>query len=146
MRNINEVKTILFSSTNLNDALTKLTEIGITFRECTFSDTAFHVVDYDITFWPTTSLRCPLAVCISGNLFDYDDRQTFYAEQQRGQSLSHDDKATVPAIAPTVVQHLFVSNPSSNWLLRAYPKYSNLRTVLREERRLKNSRVKGLSS
>ena len=78
---INLIKTVLFNAANLKEALTRLDELGIVYRACSFTDNGYHVTGHDVTFWPAQSLRCPLAVCINGNLFDYDDRRSFLAGQ-----------------------------------------------------------------
>lgn len=104
MSDINLIKTVLFNAANLNDALTKLTELGIQYRACTFTDNGYHITGHDITFWPTQSLRCPLAVCINGNLFDYDDRRSFLAGQ------CETVETPVPAASPdTTGQHPILS-------------------------------------
>lgn len=142
MSDINLIKTVLFNAANLNDALTKLTELGIEYRACTFTDNGYHVTGYDITFWPTQSLRCPLAVCIDGNLFDYDDRRSFLAGQ------CETVETLVPAASPEITgQRIFTAGKAPlNWLLKSYPKVEQLRATLRIERRLKRSLAKGLSS
>lgn len=81
MSELNLIKTALFNAASLNEALTRLTELGIAYRACTFTENGYHVTGHDISFCPTQSLRCPLAVCINGNLFDYDDRLSFLAGQ-----------------------------------------------------------------
>lgn len=203
MSDINLIKTVLFNAANLNEALTRFTELGIEYRACTFTDNGYHVSGHDITFWPTSSVRCPLAVCINGNFFDYDDRRSFLAGQ------CETVETPVPAASPdTTGQHpdsepdnFYTSCPKctqktphyivglyghckscqhpietfrepadrfdydqaerdweahSNSLSEVRPKFVfpkkplvevlRLREILRNERRLKNSRVKGLSS
>lgn len=146
MSDINLIKTVLFNAQNLNEALTKLTELGIEYRACTFTDNGYHITGHDITFWPTQSLRCPLAVCINGNLFDYDDRLSFLAGQ------CETVETPVPAASPdTTGQRLVtlsrnaVTGTVSYLSIKTIP-FQTLRNTLREERRLKGSRVKGLSS
>jgi hypothetical protein len=169
MSDINLIKTVLFNAVDLTEALARLTELGIEFRACSFTDNGYHVTGHDITFWPTTSLRCPLAVCINGNLFDYDDRRSFLAGQQ-------EQLESAPAASPDAGQRPYtcphckkslddtsgcnIHNPSTesvdniNWhepadrfdYVKSYLKIPELRNILRTERRLKNSRVKGLSS
>lgn len=146
MSDINLIKTVLFNSANLNEALTKLTELGIQYRACTFTDNGYHVTGHDVTFWPTQSTRCPLAVCINGNLFDYDDRRSFLAGQ------CETVETPVPAASPdTTGQRLVtlsrnaVTGTVSFLSIKTIP-LTNLRHIVRTERRLKNSRVKGLSS
>lgn len=145
MSELNLIKTVLFNAASLNEALTRLTELGIQYRACSFTDNGYHVTGHDITFWPTKSLRCPLAVCINGNLFDYEDRQSFLAGQ------CETVETPVPAASPETTgqrpTYLEVSfDRSGNLVQKIYPKLSQVRHAIREERRLKNSRVKGLSS
>ncbi len=145
MSELNLIKTVLFNAANLNDALTKLTELGIQYRACTFTDNGYHVTGHDITFWPTQSLRCPLAVCINGNLFDYDDRLSFLAGQ------CETVETPVPAASPETTgqrpTYLEVSfDRSGNLVQKIYPKLSQVRQSIRIERRLNRSQAKGLSS
>lgn len=142
MSELNLIKTVLFNAQNLNEALTRLTELGIAHRACTFTDNGYHVTGHDITFWPTQSLRCPLAVCINGNLFDYDDRRSFLAGQ------CETVETTVPAASPetTGQRPVLLDTPALNRVAKIYPKLDVLRQLLRTERRLRNSQAKGLSS
>ena len=149
MSELNLIKTVLFNAANLNEALTRLTELGIAHRACTFTDNGYHVTGHDVTFWPTQSLRCPLAVCINGNLFDYDDRRSFLAGQQET------GETSVPAASPDLAGgQLVIPEPSTdsvdksfgNWLAKFYPKADMRKQILRTERRLKLSNAKGLSS
>lgn len=164
MSELNLIKTVLFNAANLNDALTRLTELGIQYRACSFTDNGFHITGHDVTFWPTQSLRCPLAVCINGNLFDYDDRRSFLAGQ------CETVETPVPAASPDTTGQRPVTCsclhncdcPSVDLhpLRKCYGSMVNrspynavfkfnlpaIRQTIRTERRLKNSRVKGLSS
>ena len=167
MSELNLIKTVLFNAANLNEALTRLTELGIQYRACSFTDNGFHVTGHDVTFWPTQSLRCPLAVCIDGNLFDYDDRRSFLAGQ------CETVETPVPAASPDTTGQRPIetfrepadrfdydqaerewechSNSLSTARRVPQPKIPfievlRLREILRNERRLKNSHVKGLSS
>ena len=168
MSELNLIKTVLFNAANLNEALTRLTELGIQYRACSFTDNGFHVTGHDVTFWPTQSLRCPLAVCIDGNLFDYDDRRSFLAGQ------CETVETPVPAASPeTTGQRPFENfrepadrfdydaaerswESHSNSLSTVRPKVPfpkiplvdvlRIREIVRTERRLKRSQAKGLSS
>lgn len=144
MSELNLIKTVLFNAAGLNEALTRLTELGIQYRACSFTDNGYHVTGHDITFWPTKSFRCPLAVCINGNLFDYDDRRSFLAGQQET------GETSVPAASPDAGQrptYLLVDfDLSGNVTQKMYPKLSQVRQSIRTERRLKRSQAKGLSS
>ncbi|WP_445766605.1 hypothetical protein [Rheinheimera sp.] len=160
MSDINLIKTVLFNASTTQEAITRLSELGFTVRECTFTDNGYHIqadqINFvDVTFWQTKSLRCPLAVCINGNLFDYDDRRSFLAGQCETVEL-------VPAASPdttgqrllTVVEieDKFFDSIRNQITLKRYPLLSRdqlktrLRSILREERRLKQSQAKGLSS
>lgn len=138
MSELNLIKTVLFNSVTLNEALTRLTELGIQYRACTFTENGYHVTGYDITFWPTQSLRCPLAVCINGSLFDYDDRTSFLAGKPETVETS------VPAASPENA----CQRPILFTALRVISglNTSQFKLMLRNERRLQYSRVKGLSS
>lgn len=138
MSELNLIKTVLFNAQNLNEALTRLTELGIAHRACMFTDNGYHVTGHDITFWPSQSLRCPLAVCINGNLFDYDDRRSFLAGQ------CETVETPVPAASPETTGQRPVTR--ATWIIKPYLKLSFLRAVIRTERRLRNSQAKGLSS
>ncbi|WP_166839511.1 hypothetical protein [Rheinheimera pleomorphica] len=145
MSELNLIKTVLFNAANLNEALTRLTELGIQYRACSFTDNGFHVTGHDVTFWPTKSLRCPLAVCINGNLFDYDDRRSFLAGQ------CETVETPVPAASPETTgqrpTYLVVDfDVNGNFTHKIYPKLSQVRHAIRIERRLKRSQAKGLSS
>ncbi|MDR6982885.1 hypothetical protein J2X32_001503 [Rheinheimera pacifica] len=142
MSELNLIKTVLFNAANLNEALTKLTELGIQYRACSFTDNGYHITGHDVTFWPTQSVRCPLAVCINGNLFDYDDRRSFLAGQ------CETVETLVTAASPETTGQRLVSfeTPAFNRIVKSYPKLEQLRATLRIERRLKRSLAKGLSS
>ncbi|MDP5135486.1 hypothetical protein ORJ04_05930 [Rheinheimera baltica] len=164
MSDINLIKTVLFNAVDLTEALARLTELGIEFRACSFTDNGYHVTGHDITFWPTTSLRCPLAVCINGNLFDYDDRRSFLAGQ------CETVETTVPAASPdTTGQRPYtcphckkslddtsgcnIHKPSTESVDKKNVQFFKprlelavLRSVLNIERRLRLGKAKGLSS
>ena len=146
MSELNLIKTVLFNAADLNEALTRLTELGIKYRSCTFTDNGYHVNGHDITFWPTKSLRCPLAVCINGNLFDYDDRRSFLAGQ------CETVETPVPAASPDTtgqrpIYGVVDFDLSGNVTTKLFvPKLSQVRNSIRQERRLKRSQAKGLSS
>lgn len=193
MSDINLIKTVLFNSATTQEAITRLSELGFTVRECTFTHNGYHLqadqVNYvDITFWQTGSLRCPLSVCINGNLFDYDDRRSFLAGQSEAvvtqvpascaaktdqppftcphckKSLDDTSGCIHKPSTETVDNSRFDYDQAerdweshSNSLSEFRPKFAfpkiplivevlRLREILRTERRLKNSRVKGLSS
>lgn len=74
------IKTILFNATNIADALTRLDDNGISYRA---SDTIdfYTLVDHNVSFWKARSNKCPVAVLINDQCFDYDDRKPFFAQQ-----------------------------------------------------------------
>lgn len=148
MSELNLIKTVLFNAASLNEALTRLDELGISYRESQTTD-MFCIDSHNIQFWVARSLRCPLSVFINNEFYDYDDRQAFLAGQ------CETVETPVPAASPeTTGQRLVIPEPSTvsvdksfgNWLAKYYPKADMRKQILRTERRLKNSRVKGLSS
>lgn len=157
MSELNLIKTVLFNAADLNEALTRLDELGIIYRESETVDMWF-IDSHNIQFWPSRSARCPLAVCINNSLQTFDDRLSFLADQQET------GETSVPAASPDAGQRL-VSDADkaeiaweshSNSLFEVshrqfYPKIPladlmQLRANLREERRLKRSQAKGLLS
>ena len=165
MSELNLIKTVLFNAASLNEALTRLTELGISYRESQTTD-MFCIDSHNIQFWVSRSLRCPLSVFINNEFYDYDDRQSFLAGQQET------GETSVPAASPDAGQRPIETfrEPADRFdydqAEREWECHSNslstarrvpqpkipfievlrLREILRNERRLKNSHVKGLSS
>lgn len=79
MSELNRIKTILFTSSSIEEALTRLIDENITYRECTITNGTYHV--NGLSFWSTNSARCPLAVFNGESFYDYDDRLSFLACQ-----------------------------------------------------------------
>ena len=145
MSELNLIKTVLFNAVNLQDALTRLTELGITYRESDTVDMWF-IDSENVQFWPSRSARCPLTVCINNLFIDYDDRLSFLAGQ------CETVETTVPAASPETTGqrpiYLNVGFDSKGNLTQKliYPKVDQIRSMVRTERRLKHSQAKGLSS
>lgn len=167
MSELNLIKTVLFNAANLNEALTRLDELGISYRESETVDMWF-IDTHNIQFWPARSSRCPLAVCIDNSLQTFDDRLSFLAGQ------CETVETPVPAASPeTTGQRPFENfrepadrfdydaaerswESHSNSLSTVRPKVPfpkiplvdvlRIREIVRTERRLKRSQAKGLSS
>lgn len=155
MSELNLIKTVLFNAASLNEALTRLDELGISYRESQTTD--MYCIDaYNVQFWVARSLRCPLAVFVDNQFFDYEDRKVFLAHQPETV------ETQVPAASPDLAGEQPVipeqSTESVDILLagnvfrdeakvtRIYPKLSDVRHIIRTERRLKLYQAKGLSS
>lgn len=142
MSELNLIKTVLFNAADLNEALTRLDELGIIYRESETVDMWF-IDSHNIQFWPARSARCPLAVCIDNSLQTFDDRLSFLAGQQ-------EQLESAPAASPDAGQRptyqLVDFDLNGNVTLKIYPKLSQVRHAIRIERRLKRSQAKGLSS
>jgi transcription elongation factor Elf1 len=196
MSELNLIKTVLFNAATLSEALTRLTELGIEYRPCSFIDNGYHIESsktevFEITIYPNpNSQRCPVAVIMDGHLFYYEDRIPFLAGQPETvetlvPAASPDDAGQRPdfVTCPNCfttdcspvgeLNHVrdFICNvcgvdftpeneqstetvDNINWhepadrfdYVKSYVKIDQLRNILRHERRLKNSRVKGLAS
>lgn len=144
MSELNLIKTVLFNAASLNEALTRLDELGISYREFQL-DAIWAINSHDVYFSQAYSCRFSLAVCINGKFQSFNDRKPFLAGQ------CETVETPVPAASPETTgqrpTYLEVSfDRSGNLVQKIYPKLSQVRHAIREERRLKNSRVKGLSS
>lgn len=80
MSELNLIKTVLFNASSLEDALSKLTDLGFTYREPTINK-CFVVDGHDIEFWPVTDNQYALAVIVNNDFQYYDDRISFLACQ-----------------------------------------------------------------
>lgn len=82
MSELNRIKTVLFNASNLEEALTKLIDLGFTYHEPTINKCFVLKVDgHDIEFWPVTDNQYALAVIINKDFQFYDDRVSFLACQ-----------------------------------------------------------------
>ncbi|WP_273024668.1 hypothetical protein [Rheinheimera sp.] len=179
MSELNLIKTVLFNAASLNEALTRLDDLGISYREFQL-DAIWAINSHDVYFSQAYSCRFSLAVCINGKFQSFNDRKPFLAGQ------CETVETPVPAASPETTgqhpdnfyrscpkcggktpcyivslyghckqcQYPVIPEPSTdsvdkatrNWLVKFYPKADMRKQILRTERRLKNSRVKGLSS
>ncbi|WNO61085.1 hypothetical protein [Rheinheimera sp. MMS21-TC3] len=88
MSELNLIKTVLFNASNLEEALTKLIELGFTYHEPTINKCFVVKVDcHYIEFWPVTDNKYALAVIINDDFQYYDDRLSFIARQLSAEQL-----------------------------------------------------------
>lgn len=175
MSDINLIKTVLFNAPDIKQACFKLAELGIAYRLSDVANIYF-IDEHNVQFWGTTSARCPIAVFIDNALFTIEERTAFFAGQPETVATqvpagSTDTVGQQPYTCPHCKKSLDdttgcnIHEPSTesvdnnapefiNWhepadrldYVKSYVKIPQLRNILRTERRLKNSRVKGLSS
>ena len=149
MNNLDEIKRALFSASDLSDALAKLDAQRISYRECAVCENTYHLIEEDVTFWvPRRGHPLTLHVFIGDVIATAEYREAFFAQQQPELSKS------VPAHdSPVAAEQLVIPEPSTDSVdkplsaIQAALSTPEVRlAILRTERRLKNSRVKGLSS
>lgn len=147
MNTLDQVTQILYTATDYADALAKLAAINA--NVTTYQ--SYSVIDeFGLIFFASRNYQLPLVITFDGvsPSVTVEQYQAVYAQQQLELSKS------VPAHdSPVAVEHLqtepstdSVDKPVRNWLQKHYAKLDMRKEVLRTERRLRNSRVKGLSS
>lgn len=145
MNKLEQVTQILYTATDYADALAKLAAINA--NVTTYQ--SYSVIDeFGLIFFASRNYQLPLVITFDGvsPSVTVEHYQAVYAQQQLELSKS------VPAHdSPAAVEHLVIPEQSTESvdnlkkLLHGF-RIDIFRAVLRTERRLRNSRVKGLSS
>lgn len=147
MKTLNDTLQALFTAANITDALSKLDALGVSYRECAVCDETYHLLQEDVTFWAArTSASFPVHVCIGDFIATANYRKQFFAQQQ---VLVLPVQVPASSCHEPVAEQLVIPEPVDKPLsaIQAALSTPEVRlAILRTERRLKNSRVKGLSS
>ena len=80
MSELNRIKSALFTALSLEDALSKLDDLGTRYYESDVFQ-MFVLTDYNLQFWPSTSSRMALTVFCNNQFQCFDDRKAFLARQ-----------------------------------------------------------------
>uniref|UniRef100_UPI004048D03D hypothetical protein n=1 Tax=Rheinheimera sp. TaxID=1869214 RepID=UPI004048D03D len=149
MNKLDQIKQTLFTATDYSDALAKLAAINA--NVTTYE--SYSVIDeFGIVFFATRKNKTlPMVITFDGvsPSVTIDEYYAVHAQQQPDLSQSvpaHDSLVAAGQLVIPEPSTESVDKPFGNWLARYYPKADMRKQILRTERRLKNSRVKGLSS
>lgn len=137
MSELNLIKTVLYNSSSINEALTRLDELNISYSESDIVD--FHKINnHDIQFWLSRSAKCPLTVVINGQFQTYDDRTPFLARQLPAveQLVTAENSPELVGERPITFKPVAISNS------RLF-KPNSLRSILDTEKRLRTSTAEG---
>ncbi|MCS4309018.1 pyruvate/2-oxoacid:ferredoxin oxidoreductase alpha subunit [Rheinheimera pacifica] len=148
MNKLEQVTQILYTATDYADALAKLAAINA--NVTTYQ--SYSVIDeFGLIFFASRNYQLPLVITFDGvsPSVTVEQYQAVYAQQQLELSKSvpaHDSPAAVEHLVIPEQSTESVDKPVRNWLQKHYAKLDMRKEVLRTDRRLRYSRVKGLSS